>query len=267
MKDARLKAIVCHPGGKRALVPELLEALPRHSRYVEPFAGGASLYMAKPLAKANILADTDADLMRMYRGLDCKKLSAAMKKLRREGGKYLARLHKAFKSGRKLTPEQYWVLKSRSYACVPGGGFRIRGRAVRAPVSCPVQVKKLRKAKLLTADFREAMKRSRGKDTLVYLDPPYPGAGANVYKRGKIVDPKDVAEASAKFPGKVLVSYSDTPSVRRAFRGFWAKPVKTKSNLREFKCRSEGGKKGCAVQRELILANYRFKGAKKLGAL
>jgi DNA adenine methylase len=63
------RPIIPWPGGKRRLlrhlVPLLLEI--EHTLYVEAFAGGAALLLAREPAKVEVLNDVDGELVRLYR--------------------------------------------------------------------------------------------------------------------------------------------------------------------------------------------------------
>lgn len=50
-------------GGKFFARKSILRSLPKHSIYIEPFCGGASIFFAKPKAKVNWLNDADEDLI------------------------------------------------------------------------------------------------------------------------------------------------------------------------------------------------------------
>lgn len=54
------------PGSKAKLAPHLVRLYPDHSRYVEPFAGGASCYWLKPRSELEVLNDYDPDIVRTY---------------------------------------------------------------------------------------------------------------------------------------------------------------------------------------------------------
>jgi len=56
-------------GGKNRLVNKLIDKVPPHNVYVEPMAGGASLFWAKHPAKKNVLNDVNTDLMGFYENL------------------------------------------------------------------------------------------------------------------------------------------------------------------------------------------------------
>ncbi len=55
-----------YPGGKFYARKLILEYLIPHTYYVEPFAGGASIFFAKEKVLRNVLNDVDADLVNCY---------------------------------------------------------------------------------------------------------------------------------------------------------------------------------------------------------
>ena len=52
-----------YPGGKFYARRLILDMLPQHTTYCEPFAGGASIFFAKPSADRSILNDLDAEVV------------------------------------------------------------------------------------------------------------------------------------------------------------------------------------------------------------
>lgn len=56
-------------GGKGQMLGKLRPLLPPHQTYVEPFAGGAALFFAKPPAPVEVLNDVDSGLVNFYRVL------------------------------------------------------------------------------------------------------------------------------------------------------------------------------------------------------
>jgi DNA adenine methylase len=56
-------------GGKQKLAAQIVELMPRHVAYLEPFAGGAAVLFAKPAAERETLNDIDGQIMRFWRTL------------------------------------------------------------------------------------------------------------------------------------------------------------------------------------------------------
>ena len=55
-----------YPGGKYYARKLILNCIPEHKKYCEPFAGGASIFFAKKNLETNILNDKDEELINCY---------------------------------------------------------------------------------------------------------------------------------------------------------------------------------------------------------
>ena len=60
------KRIISYYGGKHTLAPSLIEMMPPHKTYIEPLAGGLSVFFRKKKADINILNDYDGDIANLY---------------------------------------------------------------------------------------------------------------------------------------------------------------------------------------------------------
>ena len=56
-----------YPGGKFYARKLILESIPKHEKYCEVFAGGASIFFAKSSVSQNVLNDLDFELVNCYR--------------------------------------------------------------------------------------------------------------------------------------------------------------------------------------------------------
>ncbi|MCD8350247.1 MAG: DNA adenine methylase [Planctomycetaceae bacterium] len=54
-------------GGKSKLAAAIIERLPEHTTYVEPFCGGCAVFLRKPRSKVEILNDADDRLITLLR--------------------------------------------------------------------------------------------------------------------------------------------------------------------------------------------------------
>src|SRR2546427_11471547 len=54
-------------GGKNRLAKRLIAIFPKHTTYVEPFAGGAQVFFRKEPSKVEVLNDLDGEVVNFYR--------------------------------------------------------------------------------------------------------------------------------------------------------------------------------------------------------
>ena len=58
--------IISYYGGKSEMAQRLIEWMPKHKIYLEPFAGGLSVFFKKKKAETNIVNDYDKDIANLY---------------------------------------------------------------------------------------------------------------------------------------------------------------------------------------------------------
>ena len=64
--DVDCPVVVPYYGGKFTMSKRLIEMIPPHERYIEVFAGGASMFFRKKKVKWNVLNDLDNDIVNLY---------------------------------------------------------------------------------------------------------------------------------------------------------------------------------------------------------
>lgn len=71
-------------GGKWAIAPWIIEHMPAHRVYVEPFGGAASVLLRKPRSKVEVYNDLDEEIVGIFRILQdpiqCQKLIRRLKR-------------------------------------------------------------------------------------------------------------------------------------------------------------------------------------------
>ena len=59
-------------GGKQSMLQYILPVIPRHLTYVEPFAGGLSVFFAKAQVQIEVINDTNKQVINLYKVLQTK---------------------------------------------------------------------------------------------------------------------------------------------------------------------------------------------------
>lgn len=228
-----LPPIVKWPGGKARLAKKLTGILPPHETYVEPFAGGASVFFHKPLAKKNVISDMDPWLVGLYKDVRNGKLEScedgivSSKSLFERSRKNKSACHKVALSTLSYHGDR------KSWGGDKGnkpGSVRLVSRLGKH--QCYAD--KLKRATIVKKDFAAVMREHDGKKTVHFLDPPWPMdysdkyAGGTKAKRGKsknlrefggAMDPAHVRKVCDKMKGTVVVIYNWTPELQRTFSG------------------------------------------------
>ena len=210
-KGLSLNPALCWTGGKTRLKNRIIEQIPDPKVYIEPFAGGASVFFKKPLAEKNVINDKNPELIKFYRNLrdgDCKKLQKCNLPTNKK------EFEKA-KANRKSVCG-YLGVNKRSYGCDMDDPCFSKGKSVEnnpkksgiqnLKKNCTKYQQKLKKTKILNQDFKTVVKNHDNKDSFIYLDPPF--HESREYSAGK-VNPKEVCDIAKKAKGKVILKQAN----------------------------------------------------------
>ena len=227
-----LPPLIQWPGGKARMAKRLNKMFPKHDTYVEPFAGGASLFFYKPLVKKNVLSDMDPWLIDLYKDVKAGKLSQC------EGGIKPSRSLFARAQKNKSACHKVAVV-GMSYHGNRKSYFLNKGRDGRAFYQGKLgkqrcYAAKLAKATVKKGDFASVSRANDSKHTLHFWDPPWPidysdmyygntkpGRGKSKNKKafGGSMDPRYVRKVADSLKGTVVVIYNWTPELQRTFSG------------------------------------------------
>lgn len=67
MTKISMKTPISYYGGKQKLCKRIVELIPDHNLYCEPFLGGAAVFFAKDQSNVEVLNDTNRELINFYR--------------------------------------------------------------------------------------------------------------------------------------------------------------------------------------------------------
>jgi DNA adenine methylase len=225
-------------GGKSRLAGTIVERLPDHRCYVEPFAGAAWVLFRKPESKVEVINDINREVVTLYRCLQwhLEEFMRYFKWVLVSRDEF-ARLQKAVPD--TLTDIQraarFYYLQRTAY------GGKVVGQNFGYCTDRPSPLNLLRIEEQLSAahlrlcrvyveclPYAEVVSRYDSLRTCFYVDPPYFGR-EGYYGRG-LFDREDfgvLAGLLAGIKGKFLLSLNDTPEVREIFAAFDIEPVRT----------------------------------------
>ncbi len=227
-------------GGKTQLLPQILARFPKvYRRYHEPFVGGGAVFFGLLPARA-ILSDINADLVATYAAIrdDVGAVIAALEEHEVSETHYYA--VRAQQPGELTAVAAAARTIYLNRTCFNGlyrvnrrGEFNVPFGRYTNPTVCNSENLRAVSAALARVDLRceDALaigKRAQPGD-LVYFDPPYdpvsPTASFTSYAKGGFGKEEQTALAEvfrslAERGVNVVLSNSDTPFVRKLYKGF-----------------------------------------------
>ena len=268
-----LQAMLCYAGGKHRLAKRIVEIIPDHCTYVEPFCGGASIFWRKSLASKNVIADIDPELINFYKVMRDYSETNLLKSLdklwipdEKLYYKYRDKLRACLERNQCLpNPDRgiiFGYIIEFSYGCkgaIGSWGFKKFCRDCDYPMIQDVinhfkeYQAKLKRTKIEHGDYKGTMKKYDSSCTFFYLDPPY-------YQTRKVtkfakVDPHELADFVRTIRGKFLLSYDNAKEHYDIFNGFNIVEItRIGYDLKRRYDRNRGEAK------ELLIANYPIKG-------
>jgi DNA adenine methylase len=243
-------------GGKRAIAKQIIALFPKHTTYVEAFAGGAQVFFRKEPSKVEVLNDLDGEIVNFYRV--CQQHHEELIRYFRfvVVSREWHRLLKAT-DPKTLTDVQraarYLYLLKNSYAglvrkldyslsVVQPPSFNLEN----LPECIEQSRERLARVQIECLSYEAILKRFDRPATLFYLDPPYFGTKLYNYN----FEPADFAKLANKLKdlkGKFVLSLNDVPEVRALFCGF---------SIRKIDLHYTAQKVAGRRYKEVIITNY-----------
>lgn len=213
------------------MVSKLIPLIYKHTVYVEPFAGGASLLFAKPWPDVSnndhyreVLNDKDGRLINFYRVLRDKKM----------GPELIRRLQltlyseSEYKTAKNLNTNcdienaaRYYTNIQQSFSNKLNAGWR---RGVSSEnhgatwenklASLPDYLERMSSIHISCQDALTVIKQWDSPQTFFYCDPPYPGTIQGHYSGYSLDDFKVLVNALDNCQGSFLLSNYDQPEIK-----------------------------------------------------
>jgi DNA adenine methylase len=214
-----MRTPISYYGGKQTLASLILQLIPAHRLYCEPFIGGAAIFFAKQPAPVEVINDTNRELINFYEVVKHDFVS-----LERE---IAISLHSRDKYRQAqviyANPDMFdrvkrawavWMLANSSFACALNAGFGYD----RATGSTSKRLKnkresfseayaiRLQQTQIECCDALRIIRSRDSQDAFFYCDPPYVGADQDHYDGYSQADFDNLLALLQTIQGKFLLS-------------------------------------------------------------
>lgn len=254
-------------GGKSRLRKYIIELIPDHSCYVEPFGGAAWVLFGKPPSDVEVLNDIDEELITFFRVVKHKPEelieSFEWELVSRAEFERLANMDPAKLSDVERAHRFYYLIMAgwggehkypRFQISISDGGHgnRLFGGIKFLEQRIRPAYERLKTVIIENMEWRECVERYDSDKTVLYLDPPYPNNPIN-YKHN-MKDWKDHAEIAdflKKAKSKWIMSSYDAIEVRELYDRWNLVPIQAYSGMR--KSKKSGGR---TLNKEILVMNF-----------
>jgi DNA adenine methylase len=264
--EATMSKLVPYRGGKRLLTKTILSVIPEHEVYCEPFAGSATVLLAKMPSLCEVLNDVNGEMVNLFRIIQLHP-EEFIRQVRwnLRSREEFARLKDS--KPQNLTDIQraariYFLLRAGYAGKLPDVGCHFTGRTegnarpfsiYRIEETLYEVHQRLESVTIEHLPYSDCIRRYDTPSTFFYLDPPYwnheTDYGAGIFTPEDFSSLKQILEG---LQGKFLLSINDTPEIRELFVGFHLKEVST--------IYTQGTRSGrpCKKVQEFLISNYRL---------
>jgi DNA adenine methylase len=221
-----MKPPISYYGGKQRMSPKIVPLIPQHTVYVEPFAGGAAVFFAKPWPQVTnthyyreVLNDKDQRIINFYQQLRdngqalCDKLALTL------CSEAEHKLSKDLDCEDKLeAARRYYINSQQSFSNRLNGGWRrgVYGRNSAATWAnkvnqLPEYIDRMASVFIACDDALKIIRQWDSPQTFFYCDPPYPDSEQGHYAGYTIADFQALVDTLKDVQGSFILSNYDQP--------------------------------------------------------
>lgn len=214
-----MKTPITYYGGKQKLAPIILELIPPHTLYAEPFSGGAAVFFAKRPSQVEVLNDMNGELVNFYQVVK-EQFDALSVEINRT--LHSRRMHKhawvIYSNPELFDPVKrawaVWVLSSQGFA---GKLDNVWGYDREADSTSrkiyfnktdftEFYARRLEKVQIENSDALYVIRSRDSTESFFYCDPPYFNSNMGHYKGYTKQDFENLLQLLSAIEGKFLLS-------------------------------------------------------------
>lgn len=237
------KPIVRWPGGKTRLLSRLLPLIRPHTLFVEGFAGGAAVTLAKKPSKVEVINDVNGELVNLYRHAQfhLEALIGEVEFTLNSRSDLDALVEQPGLTG--LQQAARYLLRNRLSFGGSGDSFAVSKQAQPSRAAVLEKLRafsaRLDKVAVENLPFERLFKNYDSPGTFWFLDPPYTVGEVDSYAAWDQARMAGFAAAVQALQGDWLVTVNDCPENRALFKGHEIRPVVTRSGAVNRRTRPE----------------------------
>lgn len=254
-------------GGKSRLRKVIIDLLPRHTCYVELFAGAAWVLFGKPPSEVEVLNDLDQEVVTFFRVVKEKPAelikSFEWELVSRAEFERLAALEPNQLSDVQRAHRFYYLIMAgwggelnypRFATSITDGGHgnRLIGALETLTERLTPVYQRLRTVIIENLPWQACFARYDRPGTVMYVDPPYPGNGCNyAHNMREWADHEALAHTLSRAKCQWIVSSYDIPEIRELFKDYYIVAVQSSSGMKEKK---DGNTR--VTNHEVLITNF-----------
>jgi DNA adenine methylase len=240
-----LKPPAPYYGGKTRLAPWIVSMMGPHRSYLEPFAGTASVLLAKPPARLEVINDVDGEVVTFFRVLRDRpgELERACRLTPYARDEFMACRAPAEDLDELERARRWWTRIVQGFNNAPGTWSTGWSLSVRRGTSEPntaanlverfeAVAERLRTVAIENTTAANLIDRFDGEDAVIYCDPPYLAetrrgrerrAAVHDYAHDMLTpaEHRDLAQILTKARGHVLLSGYPSDLYDELYEGWW----------------------------------------------
>lgn len=239
MTTQRIRPLIRWAGGKSRLLKHLLP-LPEHTAYVEPFAGGLAVLLAKSRSTIEVVNDLNGDLVNLYRCVQFHPEAIIQEvqwtlNSRRNLQDFLAQPGLT-----DLQRAARWLVRNKtgfgtsmtSYGVSRTSGGSATGSRENVQKAIRDLSARLDKVSVENLSYERMLRLYDAPGTLFFMDPPYYQSDASCYDGWNEAEMTQFAERVLQLKGDWIVTLDDSKLTRQLFKGWTITPIKTVNGAR-----------------------------------
>jgi DNA adenine methylase len=234
----------CRVGSKKPIANKIINMIPPHEIYVEPFVGSGAIYWTKEQSKKEVINDLDKQLMNNYKLLKRTKERNFKSDLDTvdEIQRHVNTVHNT--DGGRLLKEI--AISCNTFGNTGRGGIYKPSNPYNKLKNIDEYQKRMDNTTILNQDYKTVIKKYDSPQTFFFLDPPYESS-EKLYKKGSF-NFAELNNVLENIKGEFLLTLNDSKNIRTIFRGFKITGITVPAR----------GNKGIGVKdrKELIIKNY-----------